>query len=171
MSRTLLPNNLSGDNKVNVQELYSKKKRGVSETQVFAGSYFGLLPPASTFGMRNHSLQPKVSHFRKKSNLIKDAMLHKHGLNYPSRRFLLPQRKNDPNRTLPTKPSVANLQLDPNADLSGSGVLRPRKKGSLHNTKLPPTLDHLPIPKAIGALCPRRDVTPERKMPLKSIQI
>ena len=46
MSSKLLPNTLSGDSKVNVQELYSKKKRDISENQLFAGTYFGLLPPA-----------------------------------------------------------------------------------------------------------------------------
>ena len=56
MSRKLLPNAMSGDGKVNVQELYNKKKRDINDTAVFGGSYFGLLPPAQTFGTRNFSM-------------------------------------------------------------------------------------------------------------------
>ena len=93
MSRNLLPNRLTGDAAVNAQELFTKKRRDVSDTQLFTGSYFGLLPPAQTFKARHNSMQHTTGQFRKKSNMIKDAMLSKNGLNFPSRRFLLPKWK------------------------------------------------------------------------------
>ena len=128
MSRNLLPNRLTGDGKIMAQELFTKKRREVSETQVFSGSYFGLLPPARTFKARHHSMQHTTGQFRKKSENIKENMLSKDGLTFRSRRFLLPQWKQDPQRTLPSKASLANFGISKvNPDQAESALLKQKK--------------------------------------------
>ena len=117
------------------------------------------------------------NHKKRSQSLVKNAMMSTHGLNYPSRRFLLPQRKHDPNRILPTKPSVANLQLDPSRNVQAlSQLYSPVKKKTTYLKVPAMRLDGSPGP----MITTNSMVTSNNnsiidlkidKMPLKTIQI
>ena len=97
MSKNLLANSRKGGAAINAHELFKPKRgRDPSEATVFINNNFNLFPPAQTFKSRHHSMQNTKSSFRQRTNPVRDNTLSKHGANYPSKRFLLPDWRQDP---------------------------------------------------------------------------
>ena len=110
--RKLSPQLMASPSTIDVQELYSPKPRNSKDMQVFGGSTFNLRSPASTFHSRNNSLPVKL-YFKQKSKQISQTNKFANVRNYSVRKFHLPERTFNEriNNKLPSKPSVANLQL------------------------------------------------------------